>query len=331
MIKIKLNNQFPEWDWMRQTPQNSGIWKNAQFFVNRDDITDCDFFFVMGGLNKVEKVNCPKENVFFIALENKDIQHYNQAFLNQFYNILTHRDDIKHPRIVKWVFPAYWLIGMDTTLNKVVSDKSYDFLRQNSFGSLKTELISVIASNKTVTEGHMKRLEFVSVLKKEFGSQIHVYGRGINDFTDKWDVLAPYKYHIALENSSFDDEITEKLYDCFLAGCYGFYHGAKNAKKYFKEDSFCHIDVSEPTNAVAVIKDAIANKAFEENRENVMVSKGKVLDKYNLFNSIWEVASSCNFGTSTKTRITFYPENLPISKSIFSKIASLKNKVVAKF
>ena len=63
-----------------------------------------------------------------------------------------------------------------------------------------------------------------------------IFGKGINGFEDKWDTLRDYKYHIVIENSSFDDYWTEKLADNYLAECFPFYHGCKNINKYFDKN-----------------------------------------------------------------------------------------------
>jgi hypothetical protein len=328
MLKVKLNNQFPDWDWLRQTPGHSGIWSGVQFFVNRDDITECDFFFVMGGINKHEEIKCPKENTFFIALENKETQNYDPSFINQFEHVLTHRNDIRHPRIRKTIFPAYWFIGIDPSLNKVVSDRSYNALKAEDVSKSKTKLISVISSNKIITEGHAKRLAFIEVLKKQFGNELDVFGRGINDFKDKWDVLAPYKYHVVLENSCYENEITEKLYDSFLSQCYSFYYGAKNVDIYFDKDSFCKIDLDNHKKSIQIIKSTIANDAYDKSIENIKASKERILDTYNLFNVIVENVIDIGKIESKSQDQKFYPEHF--IQNFSQGKYSLRNRFISK-
>ena len=65
-------------------------------------------------------------------------------------------------------------------------------------------------------------------LKKHFGDQIDLFGRGLNDFEDKWDVLANYKYTVAIENDFCDDWVTEKYFDCILSNTLPFYYGCPN-------------------------------------------------------------------------------------------------------
>lgn len=80
----------------------------------------------------------------------------------------------------------------------------------------KTKLLSVIISDKSFTEGHLKRHDFLQAIKKHFGDQLDIFGRGFNYVNDKWDAIADYKYHVAIENSQYPHYWTEKLADAFL-------------------------------------------------------------------------------------------------------------------
>jgi hypothetical protein len=65
----------------------------------------------------------------------------------------------------------------------------------------KTKLASVVCSSQTITAGHKLRIRFIDKLKARLGDDVDIYGRGFNPIADKWDAIAPYKYHIVLENS----------------------------------------------------------------------------------------------------------------------------------
>jgi len=41
MIKVNVSTPFPEWPLPRQTPGQTGIWGNCQFFVNQQ-LEECD-------------------------------------------------------------------------------------------------------------------------------------------------------------------------------------------------------------------------------------------------------------------------------------------------
>ena len=120
-------------------------------------------------------------------------------------------------------------------------------------------------------------------LKKHYGDRIDVYGRGFNGFEDKWDVLAPYKYHIAIENSSEKYYWTEKLSDCYLTGTFPIYYGCRNIGEYFDEKSYARIDINNFENAVKTIDEILGEDLYEQRRNALIESKRMVLDKYNIF------------------------------------------------
>ena len=76
--------------------------------------------------------------------------------------------------------------------------------------------LSVICSNKSHTENHSLRLEFVKILKDYFGEKLHWYGNGVNTIEKKSDIIFKSKYHIAIENCSRNNSVTEKLLIHFL-------------------------------------------------------------------------------------------------------------------
>ena len=65
----------------------------------------------------------------------------------------------------------------------------------------KTKMISMIASNKNMCEGHRKRLEWIERLK----DQVDFYGRGFpTEITLKEEGLCDYMFSIAIENASYE-------------------------------------------------------------------------------------------------------------------------------
>ena len=55
---------------------------------------------------------------------------------------------------------------------------------------------------------------------------------------DKHQTLMDYRFHFAYENSVEKDYISEKLFDCFYAGCVPIYHGAPNITDYIPAGAF---------------------------------------------------------------------------------------------
>jgi hypothetical protein len=103
----------------------------------------------------------------------------------------------------------------------------------------KTKMISMIASNKRMCEGHAKRLEWV----ERIGDQVDLYGRGFNEIADKEEGLCDYMFSVAIENGEYETYFTEKLLDCFATGTIPVYLGAPDIGDYFNKDGI--IDLTE--------------------------------------------------------------------------------------
>lgn len=274
MIKVKLTtyNYDPliRGSILKQTPNQSLRWGEAQFYFN-EEIEKCDYWVVFDYLPKEETTSCPKENTIFIAGEPSSIKKYNEKFLNQFSKIITCQRRIKHPK-------TYYMAPGHTWR----PEKSYDELSGNDKVE-KSKLISLVVSNKAGTPGHQKRLGFCLKLKEHFGDKIDIFGRGINDFDDKWDVLAPYKYSIAIENSVELDNMTEKISDCFTTLTFPFYHGCPNIDKYYDKNSYQLIDIDDFDGTCAVIEKIINDENhYDQHLKSLIEAKNKYLNHYSL-------------------------------------------------
>jgi hypothetical protein len=153
----------------------------------------------------------------------------------------------------------------------------------------KTKDLSVFCSNQTWTEDHKLRLKFVRGLKAHFGDKLDWFGNGIQPLEQKWDGIATYKYHIALENQSRNNVITEKLYDSFLGLAYPIYYGAPNAGEYFDSKSFSTIDIVDIKGSIKIIEKILESDLYEQRLNEVIASKNLVLSKYNLFERIADI------------------------------------------
>lgn len=280
--KIKLSINSPREGLLRQTPNEDGIWGNYQFFVN-EEIKECDYWVVYSkGERNEMKTIVSSNNVILLTGEPESVYHYAPSFIKKFAVILTSRRDIKHPNVIH-IHPAQpWWVG-----RRIRNDGNIEFVM--NFKDLKktirnkSKLISVISSSKGFTAGHKSRINFVKKLKEHFGDQIDIYGNGIRGFEDKWDILSQYKYHIVIENSSFEDYWTEKLSDCFLAECFPFYYGCKNIHNYFEEGSYLSIDINDPTLAIQKIEKGISENLYETKLRYIQKAKKLTLEKYNIF------------------------------------------------
>jgi len=296
LVKLSINSSKESV--YRQSPNNDGIWGQYKFIVN-EEIEECDFWVVYSkGERKSDASKVAPENIIFISGEPEPIYHYANKFVKQFSTVVTTRQDIDHSNIIN-LHPAQpWWVGRRT-----IKDGSivFDLLYEDLFISPeKTKLISVITSNKSFTKGHNDRIHFVQKLKSHFGSYLDVYGKGINDFDDKWSVLKDYKYHIVIENSSYRDYWTEKLADCFLADSFPFYHGCTNLNKYFQPNSYKYIDIYDLKKSIKVIEESIENNLWEKNYVYLKEAKKLIMHEHNILPYISKICDNMDASLNKK-------------------------------
>ena len=281
MIHVKLSS--PPWPLSRQTPADKGVWGNCKFYCNTD-VDRCDYWFVLEGLGKKkETTRCARENVVYIASEPPTLRIYKIEFLKQFSAVITSDVNIDHPNPIFRQSGLPWHVGRRQKNHvNIEFSKNYDEL--TAMPSIpKSKLISVVTSSKTMSEGHRQRLEFANQLKAHFGDKIDLFGRGLCEIEDKWDALADYKYHVAIENSAVNHYWTEKLGDAFLAGCHPIYYGCPNILDYFPEGSLTSIDIFDPQKAMAVIEACLVENRYEASEPLIWKARKMVLDTHNLF------------------------------------------------
>lgn len=282
---------------LKQTPACSGRWESVQFYANTD-IESCDFYIVFEGLEKKEKILCSPQNTIFVAAEPSSLKRYDESFLAQFATIITCQRGIRHGNICYNQPGHTWFIK-----------RNYDELMQIA-SVQKSKLLSIVTSNKQESAGHRKRYEFCMKLKEYFGDAADLYGRGINEFEDKWDVLAPYKYSVAIENYIEPDWVTEKIGDCFLAHTFPFYYGAPNISKYYREESFVNIDIDNFELSSRKIEKVITEEFHYENSLPALLdSKIKYLNNISLVPMLHNfiMGRICK-EKQHKEQMVFYPE-----------------------
>ncbi len=281
---------------LRQTKDGKGISSNGryQFFID-ENVEEPDFWVVQGkGIRKNESTKVAPENTLLLTTEPKSVLVYPQKYIKQFGTICSCQEQTKHKNLILGPAILPWFVGFKKSKDKgLISTLNYDDLIKSETPT-KTKLISVITSNKAFTQGHLDRIEFVEKLKARYGDKIDVFGSGYRNFDDKWDVLAPYKYHISIENSSQKHYWTEKISDCFLAETYPIYYGCTNLSDYFPEGAFQPINIHDFQEAVAIIDKIIAEDIFEQKRADLKACKEMVLNEYNMFDYVAMLCDKMN-------------------------------------
>jgi len=288
------NVQFAYWD---------------EFAFTVDELPEYDASLIFNNPSAKKEITCYPENVIAFMMEPgvyaehpwmfKGLDQYAQVFSplsNSSNTVLSHG-------YLGWQF-----------------SQDYHFFEQLAVPE-KKQVASCIASNLSQLKGHRLRLAFVNLLKKEIPT-IDFFGKGSHFLPDKLDGLLPYRYSIAIENSSAPYYFTEKINDCFLAYTVPVYYGCSNIEKYFPEKSFIRIDITNSGKAIERIKEIILHDNWEERLEAVKEARDLVLNKYQPLAGAAAVLRETQ-SSMQKKRIRI----APVPQTIQKKITQLASKL----
>lgn len=146
----------------------------------------------------------------------------------------------------------------------------------------KNNLVSMIASNKTMTNGHRLRHEVARNI-----SNVDMWGSGFKHFTSKAEPLSGYMYSIAIMNARYDYYFTEILIDCFMYKVVPIFYGCPNIGDIF---DIRGMYLFETIDELKYILDKISkddynsklefvNKNYEIAKNNFMITDDIIIDK----------------------------------------------------
>lgn len=326
MINIKVTTTSPLIPLIRQTPGSKGIWGNCRFHIN-DDTKEFDWWFVQHDLYAPQRAQGPKNKTVLITNEAAEMKEYRQDFIDQFGYVITCQRNLKHPRKTYRQQGLPWMIGHMGSQSGI-DPKNYSefFTPYDTLKTMnppeKTKLISVITSYKNRTPGQEKRHALIKNLKNHFGDRLDVFGAGINYVRDKWDAIAPYKYHLAIENNSVPDYWTEKLSDAYLGFALPFYYGCPNIGDYFDNEALVKIDVNNHKSSIESIERALAKNLYEKHFTKIQKARELVLDTYNVFALMSDFCREhASDMSASPTSVILHPEKKPVLKNRLIGIA----------
>jgi len=119
----------------------------------------------------------------------------------------------------------------------------------------KTKMVSIIASPKTITEGHILRHSVINTF-----NDIEVFGF-YNRIENKITGLKDFRFSIVIENCKEDYYFTEKLIDCFITGTVPIYWGCPSIDDFFDSKGMIIF------NDIHELKDILNNLSEEKYNE----------------------------------------------------------------
>lgn len=233
-LKINWNYQLKSMD----NSWNNTISKRPDFNIFIDNNKGLDF----NNNNNVAILYEPKSilpDFYKYVIENK----------NRFYKIFTHREEYCDNKKVIQMNPFFpsWIKEEDSRIYE------------------KTKLVSMIASDKIMCDGHKYRQD----VARDFPYKDDLYGRGRNYIDKKITGLKDYMFSVAMENEISDVYYTEKILDCFLTGTIPIYWGTKKIINFFNPDGIVFLNQID----IRKIDENLYNDKIEAVRENLDIAK----------------------------------------------------------
>jgi Glycosyltransferase family 10 (fucosyltransferase) C-term len=306
MVTVRLSHTFGDWPLLRQTPAGAGRWSDVQFVLPEEPGADVpDYWLVCDGLERTEESVVAPGRVIFVTAEPEAIHSYRPGFLKQFGLIVTSQASITGRHVIHTQPALPWHIGVSRRNGGAVATKTFDDLKESTVE--KRADLSVVCSSKADIPGQRRRLAFVESLKDHFDERLDWYGTGIRPIDDKWDAIAPYRFHLCLENAVERDYWTEKLGDAYLGGAFPLYHGCPNLADYFPTEAFATIDIDDPARSIQTIESRLAAPTPPEQATRLLEARDAVLNRYNLFPMIASLLPHCAKGKPQ--RVVLQPES----------------------
>ena len=314
---------------LRQSPNRSGNWGNTQFYVN-SCVEKYDWWFVLhaGALQEPQKALCDPNHIVFISMEPSELDTP-RAFYKQFSKLVMCDHRIKHPDVTYFNGTTWW-VGIKVKFEgghkfSPTVSADYDSLIEMPVPAKKNR-ISVICSNKKFFPGHHKRLQFLERLRSHpISEHIDFFGGGHNPILDKMDAIAPYKYHLVLENSTIKDYFSEKITDPLLGYALPIYYGCPNINDFFPSDSNIKIDIDDFEGTVKSLQHALNNDFYQNNLGSIIEARNLVLNRFNIFQTMADICKS----PASKHQICYlkpasqfkHPLHLRLSRKLVQKAA----------
>lgn len=202
------------------------------------------------------------------------LNSYKMKFHRYFQKVLTWDDDLADgKRYIKYFIP------------QCMPSKAFCVPFQ------RKKILTMIAGNKVSAnkkELYSKRREVIDFFESA-DNVFDLYGfgwekEGIRNYKgtvdSKLETLSQYKFCISFENmSNINGYITEKIFDCFFAGCIPIYWGAENIDQYIPADTYIDMrkfeTVDDMFQHIQRIDETEYNKYLQATREYLKSRKYK--------------------------------------------------------
>ena len=271
-------------DYVKQTPGESGSWNNIVAVTNPKD---ADYLIIQDNCDRSLFSHFEKEKRLYFVREALDSTSVNEYSDTKRYS---YRDDV-HDNCFLWVKWHY--INMPCGVNKTYDE----LIAEDTNPYDKSKLLSCIQSNKTMTEGHRLRYNFLVDFMNNNSDLLDLYG-SINfknkelKNDDKFYALSNYKYCLAFDNQDkFKNLFATQFTDSILYWTVPIYWGGADLDRFFPKESFIQIDIRKPNEMERVI-DIIQNDDYKSRLPAIKEARELILNKYNMWPMLDEIINT---------------------------------------
>jgi hypothetical protein len=255
-----------------------------------------DLVLVLNTVTKPRWVSVPKGNL--IKLLQEPVIHRPLTHLFTYYHshifdqVLTHSPNPKDQR----QFRSHPYLGSMVDPTQIYF-QPFDH---------KKYMISIISSTLAILPGHQIRNYFIQNLLTRFPElKSHTFGRGRNqELVSKIHGLEKYRYSIAIENSCIPSYITEKFFDCIIAGCIPLYFGAPDIADYFPKGSYILFPINNIEECDEIIR-GLSEADFESRIPALREARALIRDNYSLASLLLKYVHANNQHLTSKRRFVF--------------------------
>ncbi len=316
-MKVNIVSSLPSFVWRRQEIVVSDL----EWIYSREPVF-ADVYVIYGIISSIIFPN-PQATKIFVTPEPPEVFEYDLRQLAKYDLILS--NGFRYLRGLNSVssYPGLlnWSVGISRSSGTLWESMSIPDIILRSHMKKSTQL-SIVTSNKAFTPLQILRLKFIDFLVRRLENVV-VFGRGINPIEDKANALLPYKFHLAIENSSHDLYWTEKISDPLLARCRIFYFGDPSINEQFSNRVVHRIDLRDFEQSYRSIRYIMERGDAADTEETLNLVQQKILTDFNLHNAILSVLSDSSGIQSSSNLMGIGRHRIPISK----RVEFLKNRI----
>jgi hypothetical protein len=247
----------------------------------------------------------PLERRILFLMEPPVVETYDLSFLSQFgilvspYHVdgYTGRMIYNNPCLGWFAGKAGWDGANPVRFGKLSDVESYTVPDKN-------KPISVISSLKKKKPGHRRRVAFISELMSRYGNGIDYYGVGFAPVPDKMDAIAPYKYHIAIENCNLNNYWTEKLTDAWIGWSLPIYCGDPSILRQVPDPMGIEvIDIGDPMSAMRHIDYILGEDIYSSRLDAIAACRKWAIKKSNMLEMVCGIIESSERAVLKKPKL----------------------------